>query len=469
MLVRRGKLSRILASVFIFALLLSIGVAGFAATKKTKVIIWGLNTTVPGGAQELAKQIKEKFSDIDLVPQVQVAGAGQTLESMQKLLTAIAAGNPPEITTIDRFVVGGWAARGALRPLDDLIERDKVDLSQWYPVCLDEAKFNGKAYAMSSGTDDRAMYYNRELMREAGMNPDAPPKTWDELMEAAKKLTVTDSRGNLKQIGFIPMFGNSWLYLYGWQNGGEFLSEDGKTATLNDPKIVEAIEWIVSVYDALGGAEKIQGFQASFQPGAQDPFLTGKVALMINGNWVLNNIARYRPDIDFAVAPAPVPKKRYLQEGEFKGKPQFITWSGGWAWAIPRGVKNVDAAWKVIKFMTGVEGHLAIAKGDYEYNKSLGNPYVPGMTSLKPADKALAEKYLPLLQRESLRKAYHVFSDLMKVSRYRPVTPVASELWTEHVRVVDLAIFHKMTPKEAADFCNANVQKALDTFWKSRK
>ncbi|MEC7226954.1 MAG: ABC transporter substrate-binding protein, partial [Candidatus Latescibacterota bacterium] len=76
--------------------------------------------------------------------------------------------------------------------------------------------------------------------------------------------------------------------------------------------------FMVEVYDALGGIEKVDAFQSAFQSGEFDPFFIGKVAMKIDGNWGLNNIADYAPNLRFGVAPAPAPQ----------GK-QSITWSGG--------------------------------------------------------------------------------------------------------------------------------------------
>ena len=80
------------------------------------------------------------------------------------------------------------------------------------------------------------------------------------------------------------------------------MSSDGRTCTLNDPKIVGALQWMVNFYDMLGGRAKVvSGFEAGFQGLGADPFLIGKVAMKIDGNWNLDNIARYKPDLDLVL------------------------------------------------------------------------------------------------------------------------------------------------------------------------
>ena len=115
------------------------------------------------------------------------------------------------------------------------------------------------------------------------------------------------------------------------------MSEDGRTCTLSDPRIVEALAYMVDVYDALGGIEEVDVFQSTFQGGEFDPFITGKVAMKIDGDWFLTGIADLAPNLRFGVAPAPPPKGR-----------DPITWSGGFSWAIPAGSRHPEAAFELL-------------------------------------------------------------------------------------------------------------------------
>ncbi|MBI4553613.1 MAG: ABC transporter substrate-binding protein [Candidatus Latescibacteria bacterium] len=415
-----------------------------------------MNPTIPRGGREQYRRFTKAHPDINLVAQAQVAAAGQTMESMQKLMTAIAAGVPPDVTIIDRFVVGGWAARGALRPLDDLIGRDRFLWSDFYEPCRDEATYKGHIYAIPTGTDNRGLYWNKRLFREAGLDPDRPPRDWAEIVSYAKRLNRTDQNGAIITLGFSPIYGQNALYLYGWQNGGEFMSPDGERCTMNDPNIVAALDWLVNLCDALGGAEQIGAFGSSFQGEDQHPFLNGRIAMIVDGNWILGVIARYRPDLDFGVAPVPMPDERQPP----------ISWAGGWAWAIPRGTRNVEGAWTTIKWLIGPQGHKANAAGEHAFNQRLHSPYVVGMTGNGRIDRELASIYNPLLQNDHLAQSMEMFLGLMPVSRFRPVTPVGAELWNEQARAVNNAIYHKMTPQQALDTATANVQRALDEFFR---
>ena len=86
-------------------------------------------------------------------------------------------------------------------------------------------------------------------------------------------LTEYDENGTLARVGFIPNYGNSWLYIYGWLNGGKFMSDYGLTCTLNDPRIVEALVYVTELYDIMGGAQGVNAFQSSHEGADLDPFL----------------------------------------------------------------------------------------------------------------------------------------------------------------------------------------------------
>ncbi len=293
------------------------------------------------------------------------------------------------------------------------------------------------------------MYYNKKLFRKLGLDPDRPPKTWDELLAYSKKCTQYDKNGNFLTIGFVPNWGNWWLYLYGWQNGGQFMSEDGKTCMLNEPSILDALTWMVKFYDSFKGIENINAFGSTFQGGQYDAFFTEKIGMKIDGNWYLKTIALYMPDMDFGVAPAPVPKGR-----------QFITWSGGFSLAIPYGSKHPDLAWEYIKFATSIEGWLIYTKREVEVAKTRNLPFVPLLTANHRADEMIFKTYAP--EQQNLKAGLKQFLDLMPYSKYRPVTPVGQKLWDEQVRAFDMAVNHKLTPKEALDRGTREVQDKLD-------
>ncbi len=437
-----------------------------------RLVVWGLQF----GSE--TKGLEARITAFERMhPHIHVSVLSMGAGSMnpQKLMTAIAGGIPPDVIRQDRFTIGDWASRGAFLPLDSFLKGQKpgpyaIKESHFYPACWKEAVYQGHVFAIPSSTDDRALYYNKTLFREAGLNPNKPPQTWGQLYRDSIKLTKLNPDGSFKSIGFIPNYGNSWLYLYSWQNGGEFMSPNGRTCTINNPYTVGALQFMVKIYDALGGVTKVDSFASGFQPNELDPFLTGKVAMKIDGDWVLDSIARYNPSLDYGVAPAPVPRDRLLQIGRFKGHHRFITWSGGFSYAIPRGAKHLKQAWEFIQWMTSPAAGLVDARAQQAYNRSQGRPYVPTLSANKRVNEEVFKQYAP--KDPKFREPLRFFINLMRVSKFRPVTFVGQLLWDQQVQAMDEATHHHETgetPYQALTKARRMVQIQLNKVYSQTK
>jgi ABC-type sugar transport system permease subunit/ABC-type glycerol-3-phosphate transport system substrate-binding protein len=339
-----------------------------------------------------------------------------------------------------------------------------VHPEKFFDACWQEASFGQgderRVYAVPNSTDDRALYYNEDLLERAGLvdaqGKAKPPQNWRELKEYAVRLTEFDADGNMTRLGFAPNYGNSWLYIYGWLNGGRFMSEDGRTCTLAEPRIVEALAFMVEIYDALGGVEKVDAFQSAFQTGEFDPFFMGKVAMKIDGNWTLNNIADYAPNLRFGAVPAPAPQ----------GK-EPVTWSGGFSWAIPTGSRHPEMAFELMRFLNSDRIWTLRHQVSARYAASRGRSYVPSMAPLPHINQhtydALVANNSELPTR--IKDGFLLFADLMSSSRFRPVTPVGQLLWDEHARAYEKAVRHTYEPHEALARGQASVQKELDRLY----
>jgi multiple sugar transport system permease protein len=435
-----------------------------ASGRKVKLIVWGLQSgKETAGLDAQVAEFEKRNPDID----VSLLSMGAGAMNPQKLMTSIVGRVPPDVIHQDRFTVGDWASRDTFMPLDELLAKetgaDAIRADDYYPAAWNEAVYKGKVYAIPTGIDDRLLFYNKALFREVGLDPNRPPQTWDELLDYSKKLTKYNPDGTFQRIGFIPNYGNSWLYIYAFQNSPDptvFLSPDGKTCTLAAPENVEALKYMTDVYDALGGYEKVQIFQSGFQGGEQDPFYTNKIGMVIHGSWMVPNQARYAPGMDFGVAPAPVPRERLEGKGRFAGQPKFVTWTGGFSYAIPMGAKHPDEAWRFIKFMSSVEAALISAKAQKAFNEEKGRPFVFSLTANKRVNAALLKDYPPMNER--LVEAQKAFIDMLPFAKYRPVTFVGQTLWDAHVRGFERAVAHAQTPEAALKEQQALVQKELD-------
>lgn len=455
--------------------LLALALAGLsfgqAPQKQTTINIWGVNQSPDNkGQADAIKEFERRNPDI----RVRLLSMGAGGMNPQKLMTAIVGGVPPDVIYQDRFTISDWAARGAFLSLDELIDRDKATdpltptEDQYYPSVWAEAMYDGKVYGIPWGADNRMLYWNRETFRKnadalraAGLDPERAPRTWSETLAYSKVLTKFDEKGNIQQVGFLPNFGNSWLYMFGFQMNASFLSPDGSKATLNTPEARKALQYMIDGYEIAGGFSQADRFQSTFRGAENDPFLAGQVAMIINGDWMLRGYFRYRPDLDFEVAPPPVPDDRFLKRGAFANeKDTYITWAGGFSWAIPRGARHTEAAWRFIKFLTSFEGRKVDMDSQNRFERQRGRRYIPGISGLRAANEYAIANFAK--GDSSYDKAFIGHAQMMEYARIRPATFAAQALWDAHVRAADRAIRKLDPPEKALQEGQDTVQRILD-------
>ena len=410
------------------------------------------------------------------------SAASDMVSDPTRFLLAEAGGSPPDVIYFDRYAVSEWAARGAFMPLDHFITQDVANKQsdpppptqdRFYAPCWNEARYQGHQYAIPDGVDDRGLFYNKDLLIRAGLvdahGQAKPPATWEELHDDALKLTEYDKHHNITTIGFIPNYGNSWLYMYSWLNGGEFISADGMRCTLNAPRNVEALQYMKRLYDDLGGYETVQGFQSGFQGNELDPFIQGKVAMKIDGAWSVSSLATYGKDVNFGMAPPPISSAE-IARLKAEGKPPLISWCGGWSYAIPTHAHHKEAAWELIRFLTSEPALRTMARVNKDLADAHGQLYCPLQNAQWAINDKLYGEYVfnnPQMP-EKFKAAYRVLNDLIPYSRYRPVTPVGQLLWNEHVNAMENALYQQrsgMDPQQALDAGTRNVQRDLDMFF----
>lgn len=437
----------------------------------TELVVWGVNLGPNDkGQTDVFREFERRNPGIK-VSTLMMGSGGM---NPQKLMTAIVGKVPPDVVYQDRFTLADWASRGAFRPLDDLIARDKaVDPTtpipeQYFPATWDEASYQGKVYGIPWMADTRILSWNREVfraeaekLRKAGLDPTRAPRTWSELLAYSKALTEFNPDGTLKRAGFIPSFGNSWFYMYAALNNAELMSLDGKRCTLDNPAAVEALDFIRKCYDVIGGAEKASRFASTFRGESNDAFFTGQVAMKIDGDWALAGIARFAPRLDFGAAPPPVPDDRYFRRGRFaQEKDQFASWAGGFAWSIPTEARHKEAAWRFLKFVNSLEGRMMEVRQQDELNRSRGQMTFPRITAHRETNRQSLEEYLP--KNKNLAEAVKLHSDLLAVSKVRPVTFAGKVLWDESNRAAETALSSNRSSRECLAKAKANVQRLLD-------
>jgi ABC-type sugar transport system permease subunit/ABC-type glycerol-3-phosphate transport system substrate-binding protein len=447
-----------------------VGIATAQQTvKKRDVVVWGLSIGPDSKGQDaVIREFEKRNPEIN----VKLLSMGAGRMDPQKLMTAIVGNVAPDVINQDRFTISDWASRGAFLPMNDLIERDrKTDPTcpteeQYYKAPWEEATYDKKVYAIPTSADNRVLYWNRRVFREnadklrqAGCDPDRPPRTWSELLKYSKALTVIDKNGRLIRAGFLPNFGNSWLYMYAFMNNASFMSEDRRKCTMNTPEARAALDYIAEGYKIVGGYENAKKFESGFQGAENDCFIVGQVVMKIDGEWILNNLARYAPNLDFQCSPPPVPDDRYNKTGRFANeKDQHITWMGGFSLAIPKGARNTEDAWKFIKFFTSEEGRLIDNRAQAGWEKQRDRVYMPRQVAHKSANETISKEFAPA----NPNYAQAIDMRMAEFGRVRPATFVGQLLWQEHVRAMETHLYGKASSEKALQTAQQSVQRELD-------
>lgn len=357
------------------------------------------------------------------------------LSTNQKFFTAVAAGTPPDVTFVDGPQVASWAEWGALEPLGARVRSAGIKAEEYFPPTWRQTEYKDEVWALTYSADPNFGFaWNRDAFRKAGLNPDSPPTSIDELSELSERLTRID-RGVIHQIGLIPwaQYGpaNS-MFTWGWVFGGEFYDPEARKITADHPRIVKALEWMVS-YAKNYDPEKIASLQQGFGTAESNPFYSGQLAMQCLHIGGVGDIERYAPDLDYGITYIPAPE----------GGEQRSSWVGGWCMSIPKGARNPDDAWEFIRWLCHTP----------EGTETVGSEaaILPGM------------RYSPYFDKVRGRKYYGEYVRILEESKHqRPVMPVQAYYMRELQRAVETAIYGRKAPAEALAAARTNTQAELD-------
>ena len=266
---------------------------------RTKIEYW---ETWTGFEDAAMQKIVDKFN----ASQNEIWVAKQTISDVdQRFLVSVSGNNPPDISTILYVNIPSYAEKGALLRLDDLAREHGISEERYLPVFWKMCRYRGHLYALPTTPATLALHYNKKLFREAGLDPEKPPRTIQELDMVAKKLTRYDKNGKLTVLGFSPTQPGWWPSMWAAWFGGDIW--DGKeTITINSEAYIKSLEW-VQTYAKTYGVDTLQNFESGFGnfSSPQEPFLSGLVAMELQGVWMFNFIEKFKPDLNYGVAPFP--------------------------------------------------------------------------------------------------------------------------------------------------------------------
>lgn len=213
----------------------------------------------------------------------------------------VAAGTFPDLLNTATIWLPEWIEGGALQPVsDELVPADIA--ADFVPALYEKgAVIDGVSWGLPMAAATRALFFNTDLFEAAGLDPSAPPTTWDEFRDAAvaiKEMTGEFGYGHdAKGVQAFRYFG-----FFLWNNGGQFFDEEGNAA-FNSPEGVEALQFFVDL-NATGAMPDPTG--TAIDVDLQPLFQAGKLGMMIDGNYLTAILADTAPDISYGVAPTPV-------------------------------------------------------------------------------------------------------------------------------------------------------------------
>lgn len=348
-------MKKALCLAVILAILISITVFATGCNKKkdtegkTVITFWHF---YPEG-DEHAPLIRSILDDFEKKhPDIVVDDLGISFwDYGPKLTTAMAAGEAPDIT-IGGTDVGIRARSGAVLNLQEYMDKENFDTSIFAPAS-EYLKYDGDFYGMPWQFDLRVLFYNKKMFREAGLDPDKPPRTLEELEQYSDKLTKKDADGNLEVVGFNPRIGNFWPWTAIWAQGGD-ITDENNYPQIDTPKNLEVLEWWGRMYTKYG-VEATQALESQATAMGFSAFIAEKAAMVVEVNNLYNQILLHNPDLEFGVAPIP-----YADGCR-------ATWAsiGSLEIVDNKDKEKADAAWECVKYLAGYDASKKYIQGTH--------------------------------------------------------------------------------------------------------
>jgi len=364
-------------------------------------------------------------------PNIKINAKGEV--GPDEILTAVSGGTTIDVAILwDPYSVKAWAKQGALVDLSPYIQKANVKLEDIFiPAGLEwVGQVDGKYYGLPFVNFDRGFYYNKELFRKAGLDPEKPPTTIAELEDYARKLTIIEN-GEIQQLGWAINQDPGNMIELALAFGGNFYDKATGKITANDPKIVQALTWDLNLAKEFG-LEKVNTFMAGFAGEGNDPFMLGKVAMTIEGCWSVTFIEKQGIKLDYGVGAVPSSDPAYAQSNDLETNPLII----------PKTTKYPDEAWEFLWFLAS--------------NPDVSREFANLVSNIPQVKAAMAN-----FSSEPKTMVFVNLSNSPNARGWAPI-PVVAFYSTEWTTAVEKLYAGQAEPKEALDVVTQNVQAEAD-------
>lgn len=263
-----------------------------------------------------------------------------------KLLTDFQGGTPPDLLEVPAPWIAEFGSKGTLRDISSKIEAWPQS-DDWFDSTWEEVTVGDSVYGMKLHHTAFALFYNKDLFKKAGLDPNKPPKDLTTFKEYTK--VITEKLGP-EVLGFG--FDQDAGYILNFFMSGEtptLLNDSGDRIAINTPKIRKSLEILQDI--AANEWALIAEPGASYQ-SSRRAFFEGKLAMMISGPWDIATLANDYPDMNYGIAMVP-----HLKSVE---DPKMLV--AGTGIAIPKGIEHHEVVWELMKQLTQVEVEVAATR-----------------------------------------------------------------------------------------------------------
>lgn len=338
---------------------------------------------VGGALTEVVDGIVAKFEEANPDIKVNAIYSGNYDDTRVRALSAMASGEPAQLAVLFSIDAYDLIEQEKIVAFEDIEGVDQGWLDSFYPALMANGRIEGKTWGIPFQRSTIVAYYNKDMFRAAGLDPEAPPATWDEMVSMGKALTKDGTYGLM-----IPSTGYPyWMFqALAIQNGKELMSSDGLETYFDDPAVVETLEFWKSLSTEHGIMP-----EGTVEWGTlRQAFLEGQTAMMWHSTGNLTAVKK-EASFDFGVSVLPA----NVRPGSPTGGGNFYVFQDTTE-------EERAAALKLIEFMTAPEqaaewsiatGYMGVSPASYDTDalKAYTAEFPPALVARNQLENAVAE------------------------------------------------------------------------------
>lgn len=258
---------------------------------------------------------------------------GNSEDFYQKLSTAFAVGNGPDMFTISTTYFQKYLEADIAYPVTDYM---KPYIDDYRSVIIDAVTYDGEIVAFPGNMDVMGLYCNKQMFEEAGLDY---PETWEELIDAANQLANSERNGLIMQTDPQSGYQLYEFYPFLWMNGGNVFDENGDCVIASDAAM-DTFAFYKELMNADGVSKKVESSNTDIAPFGQ-----GRTAMQMCGSWAVSWLTSNYPDLEYVVVPYPTPK-----EGM-----ETVGISGGWHYMVSKRSDRPEQAAEYLNWLVNEE------------------------------------------------------------------------------------------------------------------